>query len=315
MRVGRYGPFLEQGERRASIPEAVSPDEMTLTAALQLLDQAAEGEKPLGFDPETNKPIFIKTGRFGPYVQMGIADEDEKPKNASLLKGMKPEDITIEVALKLLSIPRDLGNHPTTGEKITAYNGRFGPYVKAGEETRSLPADLSPLDVTFEQAVELLNQPKKQRRGFGAAKEPLKVLGTSPVTKEEVKLLEGRYGPYVADGVTNASLPKQQPIEEVTLEQALALSAARAEAGPSDRQKLLRGKKEARQQQKREAGQEVRQKESRQSREIGRGRVNASAWPSRVSSPAGAESCSRGRKPTVTVRKRIVVSTAGATSI
>jgi DNA topoisomerase-1 len=245
VRVGRYGPFLEQGERRASIPETVSPDEMTLTAALQLLDQAAEGDKPLGYDPETNKPIFIKTGRFGPYVQMGVPDEEEKPKNASLLKGMKPEDVTLEVALKLLSIPRDLGNHPTTGLKITAYNGRFGPYVKSGEETRSLPADISPLDVTYEQAVELLNQPKKQRRGFGAAKEPLKVLGTSPVTKEEVKLLEGRYGPYVADGVTNASLPKQQPIEEVTLEQALALLAARAEAGPTDRQKLRAAKKKA----------------------------------------------------------------------
>ncbi len=100
-----------------------------------------------------------------------------------------------------------------------------------------MPADLSPLDVTFEQAVELLAQPKKQRRGFGAPKEPLKVLGTSPVTKQEVNLLEGRYGPYVADGVTNASLPKMQPIEEVTLEQALARLAARAEAGPSDRQK------------------------------------------------------------------------------
>ncbi len=243
VRVGRYGPFLEQGERRASIPETVSPDEMTLAAALQLLDQAAEGEKPLGYDPATGKPIFLKTGRFGPYVQMGVPDEEEKPKNASLLKGMKPEDITVETALKLLSLPRDLGNHPTTGLKITAYNGRFGPYVKSGEETRSLPSEVSPLDVTFEQAVELLAQPKKQRRGFGAAKEPLKVLGTSPVTKQEVKLLEGRYGPYVADGVTNASVPKQQPIEEVTLEQALALLAARAEAGPSDRAKARAAKK------------------------------------------------------------------------
>ena len=106
--MGRYGPFLEQGERRASIPEGVSPDEMTLDAALKLLDQAAEGEKPLGHDPATGKPIFIKTGRFGPYVQMGLPDEEEKPKNASLMKGMTPADITVEVALKLLSLPRDL---------------------------------------------------------------------------------------------------------------------------------------------------------------------------------------------------------------
>ena len=158
--------------------------------------------------------MYLKTGRFGPYVQLGNPDEEEKPKNASLLKGMTPDQITVETALSLLSLPRELGVHPQTGEKITAYNGRFGPYVKSGEETRSLPADMSPLTVTFEQAIELLAQPKKQRRGFGAPKEPLKVLGTSPVTKQEVKLLEGRYGPYVTDGVTNASLPKQQPIED-----------------------------------------------------------------------------------------------------
>ncbi len=235
VRVGRYGPFLEQGERRASIPDSVSPDELTLDAALKLLDQAAEGDKPLGYDPSSGKPVYLKTGRFGPYVQLGSPDDEEKPKNASLLKGMKPEDITVDKALALLSLPRNLGENPATGLTITAYNGRFGPYVKSGEETRSLPSDLSPLDVTFEQAIELLAQPKKQRRGFGAAKEPLKVLGTSPVTKQEVKLMEGRYGPYVTDGVTNASLPKQQVAEEATLEQALALLAARAEAGPPER--------------------------------------------------------------------------------
>jgi DNA topoisomerase-1 len=235
VRVGRYGPFLEQGERRASIPDSVSPDELTLEAALKLLDQAAEGDKPLGHDPASGKPIYLKTGRFGPYVQLGNAEDEEKPKNASLLKGMQPDQVSVETALKLLSLPRTLGDHPLTGQKVVAYNGRFGPYIKCGEETRSLPAELSPLDVTFEQALELLAQPKKQRRGFGAAKEPLKVLGTSPVTKQEVKLLEGRYGPYVADGVTNASVPKQQAIEEVTLAQALELLAARAAAGPSPR--------------------------------------------------------------------------------
>ncbi|MBI2824303.1 MAG: type I DNA topoisomerase [Planctomycetia bacterium] len=235
VRVGRYGPFLEQGDRRASIPEGISPDELTLPVALDLLDKAAEGDKPLGHDPATGKPVYLKTGRFGPYVQLGDAEDDEKPKNASLLKGMQPGQITMATALALLSLPRDLGVHPRTGEKVMAHNGRFGPYVKSGEETRSLPADLSPIDVTIEQALELLAQPKKQRRGFGAPKEPLKVLGPSPVTKEEVRLLEGRYGPYVTDGATNASVPKQQPIEEVTLEGALALLAARAAAGPSTR--------------------------------------------------------------------------------
>ena len=232
VRVGRYGPFLEQGERRASIPEGISPDEMTIDAALKLLDQAAEGDTPLGHDPATGKPVYLKTGRYGPYVQLGDADADDKPKNASLLKNMLPEQVTIDTALALLTLPRNLGTHPQTEQSVMAYNGRFGPYIKSGEETRSLPADLSPLVVTFEQALELLAQPKKQRRGFGAPKEPLKVLGMSPVTKEEVKLLDGRYGPYVADGATNASLPKQTPIEEVTLEMALALLAARAAAGP-----------------------------------------------------------------------------------
>jgi len=243
VRVGRYGPFLEQGERRASIPEAVLPDELTIDAALKLLDQAAEGDKPLGHDPVTGKPVFIKTGRFGPYVQLGVPDSEEKPKNASLLKGMTPDQLTMEVALKLLTLPRDLGPHPTTGEPIVAHNGRFGPYVKSGEETRSLPADVSPIDVTFEQAVELLAQPKQQRRGFGAAKPPLKVLGPSPITQQEVKLLEGRYGPYVSDGVGNASIPKQQPIEEVTLEMALELLAARALVAPPPKAK--RGAKKA----------------------------------------------------------------------
>ena len=212
--------------------------------ALKLLDQAAEGAKPLGHDPATGKPIYLKTGRFGPYVQLGDVEDEEKPKNASLLKGMQPERVSVETALSLLSLPRTLGDHPQTGHKVVAYNGRFGPYVKCGEETRSLPADQSPLDVTFEQALELLAQPKKQRRGFGAAKEPLKVLGTSPVTKQEVKLLEGRYGPYVADGVTNASLPKQQALEEVTLEQAVALFGGppRARAGPPARGESCAGR-------------------------------------------------------------------------
>jgi len=232
VRVGRFGPFLEQGERRASIPEETCPDDVTIDSALAMLDQAAQGEEPLGICPDTHKPIFLKVGRFGPYVQRGMADGDEKPQNASLLKGMKPEDVTLEVAIRLLSLPRELGNHPQTSQPVVAYNGRFGPYVKSGDETRSLPSDISPLDVTFQQAVDLLAQPKQMRRGFGAPKEPLKTFGESPVTKSPVKLLEGRYGPYVTDGTTNASLPKGAGIEELTMEQALELLAARAALGP-----------------------------------------------------------------------------------
>jgi DNA topoisomerase-1 len=182
--------------------------------------------------------VYLKVGRFGPYVQRGAPEDEEKPQNASLLKGMRPEDITLEIALKLLTLPRDLGPHPDgnptlAGQPIMAYNGRFGPYVKCGSETRSLPSDLSPLDVTLAQAVELLAQPKKMRRGFGAPKEPLKTFGESPITKQTVQLLEGRYGPYVADGVTNASVPKGTPIEELTTEAVLNLLAERAAMGPS----------------------------------------------------------------------------------
>ncbi len=232
VRVGRYGPFLEQGERRASIPDQMPPDELTLSAALAMLDTSTQNEAPLGHGPD-GKPVYLKVGRFGPYVQHGDADGDEKPKNASLLKGMQPEDVTIDVALKLLSLPRTLGQHPASGEPVMAHNGPYGPYVKCEKEIRSLPAGVSPLDVTLEQALELLAQPKSIGRGRGAVKrEPLKVFAASPVTNNPVQLLAGRYGPYVTDGTTNASLPRGTAPEEVTLEYALNLLKARAEQGP-----------------------------------------------------------------------------------
>jgi len=232
VRVGRFGPFLEQGERRASLPDKLPPDELTLDAALEMLDKAQQGDQPLGHCPETGKPIFIKVGRFGPYVQRGTADDDEKPQNASLLKGMEPEHVTLEVALQLLSLPRTLGDHPENGQPVVAQNGRYGPYVKCGDETRSLAEGLSPLDITLQQAVELLAQPKS-RRGTAARKEPVQVFDASPVTGQPVRLLQGRYGPYVSDGQTNASLPRGTTLEEVTFEYALNLLKERAEAGPS----------------------------------------------------------------------------------
>ena len=232
VRVGRFGPFLQQGDRRASIPDGYPPDELTVASALEMLEQASQAEQPLGTCPDTNKLVYVKTGRFGPYVQRGASDDDEK-QNASLLKGMKAEDVDLATALKLLSLPRELGPQPTTGEAVMAYNGRFGPYVKAGSETRSLPAGLSPIDVTLQQALELLAQPKQARCGFGAAREPLKELGTSPVTQQKIQVFEGRYGLYVADGVTNASLAKGQNLEELTVQQSLDLLAERAARGPS----------------------------------------------------------------------------------
>jgi DNA topoisomerase-1 len=241
VRVGRYGPFLQHGERRASLRDETPPDELSVEKALELLSQAEQSEQPLGYCPETNKPVYLKIGRFGPYVQRGSADDEERPKNASLLKGMRPEDVTLEVALKLLQLPRELGTHPESAQNVVAYNGRFGPYIKCGDDTRSLPAGQSPIDVTLAQALELLAQPKAMRRGFGAPKEPLKVFDESPVTGQKIQLLEGRYGLYLNDGVTNASLPKGAEADSLTKEQALELLAARAALGPPKKKAPRRG--------------------------------------------------------------------------
>jgi DNA topoisomerase-1 len=245
VRVGRYGPFVEQGDRRASIPEKTPPDEMTMEVALNLLEKSQQSEEPLGIDPDTHKPVFLKEGRFGPYVQLGTGEDEEKPKNASLLKGMVTDEVTLEVALKLLSLPRDLGDHPEKSEPVTAYNGRYGPYVKCGEETRSLPADVSPLEVDLQQALALLAQPRTGGRQRGPAKEPIKVFEASPVTGDPVKLLDGRYGPYVTDGQTNISLPKGAVVEEVTFETALDMLALKAAKSPAPRKKKAAKKKTA----------------------------------------------------------------------
>lgn len=241
VRDGRFGPFIEQADRKASLPQGIAPDELSLQSALEMLDSAAQGETPMGFCPVTQKPIYMKVGRFGPYVQLGDADDEEK-RNASLLRGMNPEDVNLEVALKLLSLPRDLGEHPELKEPIIATNGKFGPYVKCGSETRSLPADLSPLDVTFAQAVELLAQPKTRGRG-ASKKEPLRVFEKpSPVTDSVVQVLDGRFGAYVTDGVTNASLPRDSKVEELTFEAALDLLAVRAASGGSKRKSPKKAK-------------------------------------------------------------------------
>jgi DNA topoisomerase I len=247
LRVGRYGPFIEQGERdsenyrKASLPGDLAPDELTVDLALQLLDQGQQAETPLGLCPDTGRAVYLKQGRFGPYVQLGGGDDDEeKPRNASLLKGMEPADINLDTALQLLSLPRELGVDPGSGEAVTAFNGRWGPYVKCGSETRSLPADVSPLDVELPQALQLLAQPKKAGRGRAAPREPLRTFEASPVTGEPIQLLDGRYGPYVTDGVSNASLPKGKMPEELTLDEAVALLQERADKAPARKKKGAR---------------------------------------------------------------------------
>jgi len=242
VRVGRYGPFIEQGERRASLPQDMPPDELTVEKALELLHQAQKAEEPIGHCPQTSKPVYLKVGRFGPYIQRGD-NEDEEKQNASLLRGMQPDQVDLATALKLLSLPITLGEHPESKEPVTSHNGRFGPYVRCGKETRSLPSGVSPLDVSLELALKLLAEPK--RGGRRQPKEPIKVFAESPVTSEPVKLLEGRYGPYVTDGQTNASLPRDMPKEEITFEKALDLLAQRAAKAPPKKKKRKASKKKS----------------------------------------------------------------------
>ena len=246
LRVGKFGPFLEQGERKASIPTDMPPDELTLAKALELLDRGQAAEEPLGYCPETNKPIFLKSGRYGPYVQRGTSADDEKPKFASLLRNMLPADVTMEIALQLLALPRTLGNHPESGQPVVAHNGRFGPYIKCGDDTRTLPADMSLLNVTLEQALALLSQPKTRGRGPVAPRAALKTFAESPVTKQPVKLFDGRYGMYVTDGETNASLPKGTTPDELTFETAIQLLAERAAQGGGKKSKRKTSRKPAR---------------------------------------------------------------------
>ncbi len=231
VRVGRYNPFVEQGENTASLQDEIPPDEVTLEVALELLAQSQKSDEPLGTCPETNKPIYLKVGRFGPYVQRGTLEDEEKPQNASLLKEMVPETVDLPTALKLLSLPRNLGHHPKQNEPVMAFNGRYGPYIKCGDETRSLPADVSPLDVELPQAVEILKQPKAPGRGGAKKREPLKIFDESPVTGVKVQLLDGRYGPYVTDGETNASLPRSTIPEELSFNEALDLLVERKAKG------------------------------------------------------------------------------------
>ncbi|MDO4586408.1 MAG: type I DNA topoisomerase [Planctomycetia bacterium] len=233
VRVGRYGPFLQMGEHQANLPEELPPDELTVQKALELIESSEKKEEPLGICPETGKPVYVKNGRFGPYVQRGETGAQEKPQNVSLLKGMTPETVDFQTALALLSLPKILGKNPDNGEDVIVSNGRFGPYVKCATETRSLSAELSPLDVDLEKALELLAKPKYGRSNGVKKSEPLLIFDVSPVTNKPVQLLNGRFGPYLTDGETNASLSRNINQEELTFEMAINILAERAAKGPA----------------------------------------------------------------------------------
>ncbi len=229
VRIGKYGAFLSDGSHRSSLPDEVAPDELNLESAISALAESAKGPTALGEHPELKKPIFVKKGRFGLYLQLG-ADDDEEKRNASFLSPITPENVTLEDAVALLSLPKTVGKHPETNEDIIVANGRFGPYVKSGKETRSIPADTNPLTLDFDGAMKVLAMEK--RRGRGTTPASLKELGEHPDSKLKLVIKSGRYGPYVTDGTLNASLPKGQEPESLTIEQAVTLLAARAEKAP-----------------------------------------------------------------------------------
>ena len=231
LRVGRYGPYVERGEERASVPEDLAPDELTVEKAEELL-AAPTGDRILGVHPDWGHEIAARSGRYGPYVTEVLPEGvSEKPRAASLFASMSPETVTLDEAVRLLSLPRVLG---TDGEgvEITAQNGRYGPYVKRGTDSRSLDSEERLFSITLDEALELLAQPK-QRRGRGEPKPPLRELGADPVSGKPMVLKEGRYGPYVTDGETNASLRRGDDPETVTVERAAELLADRRSKGPA----------------------------------------------------------------------------------
>jgi DNA topoisomerase I len=234
LRNGRFGPYVRRGEETAGVPDDLPLDELTIERAVELLE-APKGDEPIGHDPASGLPVYAKNGRYGPYVQLGDADTlgpATKPKMASLFKDMSLETVTVDDALRLLSLPRVVGVDPADGVEITAQNGRYGPYISKGKESRSLETEEALFTVSLEEALALLAQPKTFGRR-GAPKPPLRELGDDPATGRPMVVKEGRFGPYVTDGETNASLRKGDTVEEITTERGAELLADRRAAGPA----------------------------------------------------------------------------------
>ncbi|WP_028849756.1 type I DNA topoisomerase [Thermocrispum municipale] len=257
VRVGRYGPYLERevdgASQRANLPEDLPPDELTAEIAEKLFATPQEG-RSLGVDPETGHEIVVKEGRFGPYVTEVIPEQEQptngsgkkkaakvKPRTGSLFKSMTPETVTLEDALKLLSLPRVVGTDPESGEEITAQNGRYGPYLKKGTDSRSLASEEQIFDITLDEALKIYAEPK--RRGRQASAAPLKELGPDPQSGKPMLVKSGRFGPYVTDGEYNASLRKSDSVEELTVERAAELLAEKRAKGPAPKKRAAARKK------------------------------------------------------------------------
>ncbi len=257
LRVGRYGPYLEgppeagaTDPRRASVPDDLAPDELTVDRAKELFETNGDGDLALGVDPVSGNPIVARSGRYGPYVTEVLPEPEldpdlsaaakkralaarPKPRTASLLKSMTLQSVTLDDALMLLSLPRVVGTDPATGEEITAQNGRYGPYLKRGTDSRTLASEELMFTVTLEEALAIYAQPK---RGRGAtATPPLKELGVDPTSGKPIVVKEGRFGAYITDGETNRTLPRDVTLEELTHEQAVEILAEKRAAGPAKR--------------------------------------------------------------------------------
>ena len=262
LRVGRYGPYVQRGadgdesSQRASVPEDMAPDELTVEKAEELL-AAPSGDRELGTHPESGLPVVAKAGRYGPYVTEVLPDDapkGAKPRTGSLLASMSLDTVTLDDALRLLSLPRVVGTDPESGEEITAQNGRYGPYLKKGSDSRSLETEEQMFDITLEQALAIYAQPKQ--RGRRAAAAPLRELGADPTSGKPIVVKEGRFGAYVTDGETNATLRKADSVESVTVERAAELLAEKRAKGPAPKKRATKktAKKTTRKPAKKAAG-------------------------------------------------------------
>lgn len=240
VRVGRYGPYLErEDETRANIPSDVAPDELTPNKVAELFKEAENDGRVLGMNPENGRDIVAMNGRFGPYVSEVISEEEQagskkkiKPATASLFKSMDLATVSLEEALQLLSLPREIGKDEE-GAPITAQNGRYGPYIKRGTDSRSLESEEQIFSLSLEDALALLAQPKT--RGRRAAKPPLREFGLDPVSQKKVTVKDGRWGPYITDGTTNISVPSSESVEGLSEERAFELLAEKRAKGPAKR--------------------------------------------------------------------------------
>jgi DNA topoisomerase I len=251
VRVGRFGPYLQRGDDTAPLPEDLVPDELTIADALERLERGADGGRVLGIEPATGLEVVARDGRYGPYVSVGEhGDNGEKPRTGSLLKTMTLDSLSLDEALQLLSLPRIVGVD-AEGNEITALNGRYGPYLKKGTDSRSLETEEQLFTITMAEAEAVFALPK--RRGRGAAKPPIADLGPHPDSAAPIRVLDGRFGPYVTDGTYNATIPRGTDPAGVTFEQAVALLRARAERGPAKKRKTAKKKPAAKRAPKKKA--------------------------------------------------------------